>query len=127
MLDLKEHENKYKELIDKLPSHGCSFSDADSLAVEFLKASYDINNELRRVRNEILKLKTLRNIEETNAFNKSEAKTVSAKEKDVQVNTQYVQANIDYGKMKNNEDYFKNLYNLFENAHIYYRGFARDK
>lgn len=118
---------KFDELITGLPDDNCSFYAADSYAVKFLKACYDIDKILKTLKNELVLTKSLRSIAFREVFKKSVESSALAKEKDVEASTEYIKINTEYQLKKNETEYYDGLRETFMNAHIYYKGKARDK
>jgi len=123
----EEQLKQFNKLIEELPDRDCSFRDAEYYSIQFTKAYFTLCNIVKVVQNELVGLKSLRNIAESNAFKRSPASSATSKKVDIPLDQEYAKAERDYQQKKNEVEYFKSLQELFMNAHIYYRGKARDK
>jgi len=127
-LHIEEFETKYDELLAKLPEKGnCPFHEAEEFAVQFLKAAYEVNIILRRIRNEIIVLDATCNIKYNEVINKCDGKGVTEKKIQTEANPEYLLTVKEQQEMANNKEYFKNLYDIFMAAHIFYKGISREK
>jgi len=123
----EEQLKEFGKLIENLPDRDCSFSDAEYYATQFIKAYYTLCRIVKTVQNELVGFRSLRNIAESNAFKKSPESSATSKKIDIPLNQEYAKAEREYQQKKNEVEYFKSMQELFMNAHIYYRGKARDK
>jgi hypothetical protein len=59
-------------------------------------------------------------------LNKSDAKGVTEKKIQTEANPEYLDTIKEQSEMANNKEYFKNLYDIFMAAHVYYKNISRE-
>lgn len=126
---------KYENLIKKIESaytEGITLDDAEKLAGEFLHAQLSISSELQSAdldsRMRKTGLKAVRSAIYMETTTKSDKKpTESALEHILNGNEIIISEQENMDKAEARRDELKRYYDIFANAHIFYRGIAKGK
>ena len=124
--ELKERLNKieaeFDELMDKLNVYDVSPSEAYELAAKFLAGSYRVNKIVRDVSNDIIRLDIREKASYKVAFdgidnkiNVTKSKAIASADKD------YLARMMEKEEAENAKSYWKGVYEVFTNAHIFYK------
>jgi hypothetical protein len=119
--------DKFQRLIELLPENGCTFDESDVYAVKFLKGKDKVNTLLRKFRNERIHLEHDSKVAFSTAFEKCTKGTVTEKKESAGMDKDYLKANVLFVETQNAIKYYKNLFDIFSDAHVYYKNLARDK
>lgn len=120
-------EIECEELINHLPETDCEFRTADEYAVKFLKGSMRINSILKKLRNFRINLKQQSKIAYSLAFQNAGSTKVTEKNKMADRDGNFLAWEKCKEENENRIKYFKGLFEVFRDAHIYYKNYARDK
>jgi len=120
-------KNDCDEMMERLSNYEVSPNEAQELATRFFQLAYRVNNKLRDVKNEIIRSKTLATTAYANAFNVVDEKANVSKAKAVaSADKTYLRQNVELQRLENEESYWKNMLDLMNNGHIFYKLLARD-
>lgn len=127
-----EHCAALKEVIEKTYNEGTSLEEAERLAARFLAAQMSVADELRVTDLDARMRKTGVKAVKAGVYLK-EATKGDKKPSDVMLealvnSNDIVQKEQDsYDESESNRDSLQNYFNIFKEAHIYYRGIAKGR
>lgn len=123
-LDLmKEHLEKYIKLLPVGTS--ISYTEAEKRAGSFIEVQSWITNVIHILSAEKIKLLSVQTATYAQEMSKCTAKTVTENKLTTEASAEYVKAREDFESLENDLRYFKSHYEIFNNAHIFYRGMAK--
>lgn len=115
------------EMMEKLVDYEVSPNEAQERATQFLSLAYRVNAKLTDVKNDIIKAKVLTTASYANAFsgidekaNVSKAKALASADKS------YLKQSIELQKLEVQESHWKNMFELMNNGHIFYKLLTRE-
>jgi len=115
------------ELMERLSEYNVSPSEAQELSQRFLSMCHRVNHRLRDINNEMIKLSIMEKLAYKKAFaavdpkaNVSKAKAFASADKG------YIEASIKLQREDNEKGYWKGVYDVSNNAHIFYKLLCRD-
>lgn len=127
MMDLKLFEDRYQELIDKIPDFEIAPSLAKELSTRFFKATYEINKIIKDIRNEMILLEQVCKVVYKQSIERAEGKNVTEKKISADADFDYLESLKKFEEHSNNLEYFRTLYRVMENGHIFYKGISLDR
>lgn len=122
----QEIEQKYDALINHIPDNDVPPSEAERLATLFFKATYEINKIKRQIKSDVILLEQASNALYASAVNRAEGKNVTEKKINAVKDFEYMKLMKQLGEKQNEFDYFKHLYEIMTNGHIFYKNIARE-
>jgi len=115
------------KLIEKLAEYNVSPAEAQELSQKFLGMSYRINRKLRDIKNEVIKNSILEKNAYKKAFQVIDNKLSVSKQKALaSADMEYLKNSVILQKNVNDVDYWKGVYEVCNNAHIFYKQLCRD-
>ena len=126
MRDIKSFEQECDLLMGELNNYDASPSEAQDLANKFLGMSYRVVGVIRDISNEIIMLDICEKGAYKSGFDSVDEKVNVTKAKALaQSNPKFLLAMKKKQEMENYKDYWKGVLDVFNNAHIFYRGLCR--
>lgn len=123
MNDIKEHFSQYEKLLPVGKS--LSFPEAERRAGEFLAAMAAITNYRHIFSEDRIKFTTIQSVVYAEELSKGTAKTVTENKVTVEASPAYTEAREALERIENDINYLKAFYEVFNNAHIFYRNMAK--
>ena len=115
------------EMMEKLVDYEVSPNEAQERATKFLSLAYRINHRVLEVKNNIIKAKVLADASYAAAFkgvdekaNVSKAKALASADKG------YLKQSVELQKLEAEESYWKSMYEIMNNGHIFYKLLTRE-
>jgi len=127
MIDVLKFEKQYEDLISKIPDYEVPPSEAKELATKFFKATFEINKVIRIIRNDIILLEQTSKVLYKQAIENSEGKNITEKKVNAEANIQYLKGLKELQEHSNSLEYFRGLFKIMEQGHIFYKGISLDK
>jgi len=120
-------EQECDTLMERLTSYNVSPAEAEELSNQFLGMTYRINHKLRDVKNELIKLSILEKNAYSTAFKSLDNKLSVSKQKALaSADISCLKASVVLQKTENERDYWKGNYDVFQDAHKFYKSLCRD-
>lgn len=119
----KEFIQKYSDLLPL--GNSVSFAEAERRAAEFLRALATVTNLRHMFSGEKIKLLSIQTSTYAVELNKGTAKTVTENKLTAEASKEYIKAREDLEAVENDISYLKAYYEIFTNAHIFYRNMAK--
>jgi len=114
-------------LMEELQDYNVSPSKAQELSNKFLGMSYRINRKIRDMRNEMIKLSLLERNSYSKAFKSQDPKlNVSKAKAFASADKEYMRSHIMLQRNENERDYWKGIYDIFNDAHKFYKSLCRE-
>jgi hypothetical protein len=123
MRDLKTFIEKYAALLPVGTS--ISFTDAERRASEFLTAQATITDFRHLLTTERIKCLTVQTAVFAQQMSKGAGKTVTQDKLNAEASDEYIHAREDLENIENDLAYLRAYYDIFNNAHIFYRNMAK--
>lgn len=123
MNEIKEHLSQYEKLLPVGKS--LSFPEAERRAGEFLSAMASITNYRHIFSEERIKFTTIQSVVYAEELSEGTAKTVTENKVTVEASPAYTEARESLERIENDINYLKAFYEVFNNAHIFYRNMAK--
>lgn len=120
---IKEYIEKYQKLLPL--ANSISFTDAEQRASKFLDVMATITEWRHILSENKIELQSIQSVTYSNELNKSTGKTVTENKISVEASQEYIDAREDLEKVENDISYLKAYYDVFNNAHIFYRTMAK--
>lgn len=113
-------------LLDKLVDYEVTPNEAQARATEFLSLSYRVNSRLRDTRLEIIKAKVLSDNAYSNAFKTIDEKVNVSKAKALaSADREYLKNSVELQKLESEESFWKGMFEVVNNGHIFYKMLTR--
>lgn len=100
--------------------------EAERRASQFLVASAHIAEWVHIFRDSKIKAESVQVATFSSEMNKSESKLVTEKKAQAEASTSYVKAREEFEYIENDISYLKTYAEIYNNAHIFYRGIAKE-
>lgn len=123
MNEIKEYIEKYRELLSVRTS--ISYTEAEKRAGDFLSAMSNIINWRHMLSQEKIKLLSVQTATFAQEMSKGTAKTVTQNKLSAEASETYAQAREALEGIDNDIMYLKAYYDIFNNAHIFFRTMAK--
>ena len=123
MSALKEILEKYEPLLPVGTS--ISYTEAEKRAGLFLEAMAMITNARHILNSEKIKLLSVQTATYAQEMSKGTAKTVTENKLSAEASESYTKAREDLENIDNDLSYLKAFYDIYNNAHIFYRTMAK--
>lgn len=123
-------EKEITEYIDKLAAKlplnkSISFPEAEKRASEFLEAQAKITNIRHMLSEEKIKLLSTQTAVYAEELSKGTGKTVTENKTTAEASKAYISAREDFERIENDLAYLRAYYDIFQNAHVFYRQMAK--
>lgn len=126
MSNYEQIVKKYDALIENINEVDVIPKEAQRLATEFFKASYEINKIRRNVKSELILLEGAVNTLFTQAIKNAEGKNITEKKINANANLEYLKAVKRCEEIRGEHDYFRHLYDIMVNGHIFYKNLIKE-
>jgi len=124
---LNKLEKEFDELMGKLNLYNVSPSEAYELAAKFLSASYAANKAIRDISNELIIFDLQEKTAYKDAIEKIDNKVNVIKTKAIaSADKAYLSKILKKQQLEGLKSYWRGCYDIFNNAHIFYRNVAKD-
>ncbi len=123
MSTMKDYLEKYAKLLPVGTS--ISYTEAERRAGEFLAAMASITNMKHDFSDEKIKLLSIQTAVYAQEMSKGTAKTVTENKMMAEASIEYTKAREELEKIENDISYLKAYFDIFNNAHIFYRNMAK--
>jgi hypothetical protein len=123
MKEIKEFIVKYSELLPVGKS--VSFTEAERRAGEFLSAQASITEYRHVLNEEKIRLLTAQTATFAEEMSKGTSKTVTENKMHAEASASYIAAREELERLENDLSYLKAYYDIFQNAHVFYRQMAK--
>lgn len=123
MSEFKSQIEKYEALLPIGKS--VSYTEAERRASEFLSGMAYITNLRHTFNEEKIRLLTIQTATFAQEMSKGTAKTVTENKLTAESSEAYTIAREEFERMENDLSYLKAYYDIFQNAHIFYRTVAK--
>jgi hypothetical protein len=123
MSEMKEYVDKYAKLLPIGTS--VSYTEAEKRAGEFLSAQATITNWRHMLSSEKIKLTSVQTAIFSTLMAKGTAKTVTENKLMAEADPEYIKVREELESVENDLSYLKSYYDIFNNAHIFYRNLSR--
>lgn len=120
---MKQFIEKYEALLPVGTS--ISYTEAERRAGEFLSAMATITNFRHILGEDKIRLLSIQTAVYAQELSKGTAKTVTENKLAAEASAEYTQAREDFERIENDIAYLKAYYEIFNNAHIFYRTMAK--
>lgn len=120
---MKDYLEKYAKLLPVGTS--ISYTEAERRAGEFLAAMASITNMKHDFSDEKIKLLSIQTAVYAQEMSKGTAKTVTENKMMAEASIEYTKAREELEKIENDISYLKAYFDIFNNAHIFYRNMAK--
>lgn len=123
MSDFKEYIEKYQALLPVGTS--ISYTEAEKRAGLFLEAQATITDWRHTLSSEKIRLLSVQTAVYAEKMAAGTAKTVTENKLTAEASAEYTKAREDLEHIENDLSYLKAFYDIFQNAHIFYRTMAK--
>lgn len=123
MSDMREYIEQYAKLLPVGTS--ISFTEAERRAGEFLAAQATLTDWRHMLSSERIKLTSLQTAIFAQEMAKGVAKTVTENKLNAESSPEYIKAREELEQVENDISFLKAYYDIFQNAHIFYRNMAK--
>lgn len=123
MREIKEFIEKYEALLPV--SSSISYTEAERRAGEFLSAMAMITSWRHVLSEDKIRLLTVQTAAYASEMFKGTAKTVTENKLAAEASTEHTRAREELERIENDIAYLKAFYDIFNNAHIFYRTMAK--
>lgn len=123
MTELKQLIGKYEELLPVGTS--ISYTEAERRAGEFLSAMATVTNVKHLLNSDKIRLLSIQTAVYAEQMSKGTAKTVTENKLTAEASEEYTKAREDLENIDNDISYLRAYYDIFNNAHIFYRTMAK--
>lgn len=123
MNEIKEFIQKYESLLPVGTS--ISYTEAERRAGEFLSAMASITNFRHLLGNEKIKLLSIQTAVYAQEMAKGTDKTVTVNKMNAEASLEYTKVREELEGVENDLSYLKAYYDIFNNAHIFFRTMAK--
>lgn len=120
---MKEYIEIYTEILPVGTS--ISYTEAERRAGEFLTAMAKITDWKHVLTSQKIKCLTIQTAVYASEMSKGTAKTVTENKLTAEASKEYTQAREELENIENDISYLKSFYDIFNNAHIFYRTMAK--
>lgn len=124
MTEIKEQIKKWNEMLPA--ARATTQVEAERRAGEFLVANAHIAEWVHLFRDSKIKAESVQVATFSAEMNKSESKLVTEKKAQAEASKEYMTAREDFEYVENDISYLKTYQEIYNNAHIFYRGIAKD-
>ena len=123
MTEIKQFIDQYSELLPVGTS--ISYTEAERRAGEFLSAMATITNFRHLLSTDKIRLLSVQTAVYAEQMLKGTAKTVTENKLTAEASAEYTKAREDLEHIENDLSYLKSYYEIYNNAHIFYRAMAK--
>jgi hypothetical protein len=123
MSEMRDYIDQYAKLLPVGSS--ISFVEAERRAGEFLVAQATITDWRHLLSMERIKLTSLQTAVYAEKMSQGTAKTVTENKMTAEASPEYMKAREELEQVENDLSYLKAYYDIFQNAHIFYRNMAK--
>lgn len=123
MSEMTDYIQKYTALLPR--QSFISQDEAEKKAGEFLCAQAKITEWKHLLTSEKIKLLSLQTATYATEMSKGTAKTVTENKLTAEASVDYVKAREELEQVENDLSYLRSFYDIFNNAHIFYRNLAK--
>lgn len=123
MTEIKQFIERYAELLPVGTS--ISFTEAEKRSGEFLHAQATLTDWRHTLNSERIRLLSVQTAVFAEQMSKGTAKTVTENKLSAEASAEYTKAREELESIENDLSYLKSYYDIFNNAHIFYRAMAK--
>ena len=123
--DIKEFIDQYSKLLPVGSS--ISFTEAERRAGEFLHAMARITDWKHTLSAKTVRILSIQTAVYSEQMSKGTAKTVTENKLTAEASPEYVEAREEVEYLQNDVSYLRAYYDIFNNAHIFYRNMAKEQ
>lgn len=123
MNDIKQYIEQYTKLLPVGKS--ISYTEAERRAGEFLSAMATLSDYKHILSEDKIRLLTVQTVTYASEMSKGTAKTVTENKLSAEASGEYIKAREELERIENDISYVKAMYDVFNNAHIFFRTMAK--
>lgn len=118
----KSLKDEIDDMMECLIDYEVSPNESKERATKFFALTYRVNNKIRDIENEIIKANVLATAAYAGAFKSIEEKNVTKVKALANADKSYLKQDIELKRLEAEKSYWKNVYDIMNNGHIFYRG-----
>lgn len=116
----------YDELIELVEDEDVSPKEAERLAAKFWRATYFCNKDIKRAKKETILTEEVKALQYNEAIKNTPGNKITEKKIDADTNTEYRKAVKLHEEAVEEYEYYKRLFKVLENGHIFYKLLSRE-